>query len=208
MASLSMVCSGIGRHVPSASLSLLTGSSRTGSVSLKMAPCAAKGSTRSGLLHCSFVPSSALSSLSASSSFSGKDKLIINFILFAELGLVEIGDFSCRLDWFEIGMLMKILNRTVSFMVKLGLFKGSSLGFGFNSNIGVSTTKRRGLVVRAKKYALCQTKRNRSRKSLARTHGFRKRMSTTSGRAVIKRRRAKGRWELAPKSSPRTGKRA
>ncbi|XP_009797384.1 large ribosomal subunit protein bL34c-like [Nicotiana tabacum] len=155
MASLSVVCSGIGRHVPSASLSLLTGSSRTSSVSLKMAPCAATASTRSGLLHCSFVPSSALSSLSASSSFSG-----------------------------------------------------SSLGFGFNSNIGVTTTKRRGLVVRAKKYALCQTKRNRSRKSLARTHGFRKRMSTTSGRAVIKRRRAKGRWELAPKSSPRTGKRA
>ncbi|KAK4737333.1 hypothetical protein R3W88_001030 [Solanum pinnatisectum] len=85
---------------------------------------------------------------------------------------------------------------------------GSSFGFGFNSNIGVCTTKRRGLVVQAKKYALCQTKRNRSRKSLARTHGFRKRMSTTSGRATIQRRRAKGRWDLCPKSSPRTGKRA
>ncbi|MCD7448283.1 hypothetical protein HAX54_040396 [Datura stramonium] len=159
MASLSMgnwVCSGIGNHGPSASLSLLTGSSRmTSSVSFKMAASAAKASTRSGLLHCSFVPSSALSTLSASTFFSG-----------------------------------------------------SSLGFGFNSHIGVSTTKRRGLVVRAKKYALCQTKRNRSRKSLARTHGFRKRMSTTSGRAVIQRRRAKGRWDLCPKSSPRTGKRA
>ncbi|TMX03097.1 hypothetical protein EJD97_018275 [Solanum chilense] len=156
MASLSMgswVCSGIGNHRPSASLSLRTGSSTTTtSVSLKMA---ANASTHSGLLHCSFLPSSALSTLSSSTSFSG-----------------------------------------------------SSFGFGFNSNIGVSTTKRRGLVVQAKKYALCQTKRNRSRKSLARTHGFRKRMSTTSGRATIQRRRAKGRWDLCPKSSPRTGKRA
>ncbi|KAL3347832.1 hypothetical protein AABB24_021468 [Solanum stoloniferum] len=156
MASLSMgssVCSGIGNHGPSASLYLRTGYSRiTTSVSLKMA---SNASTRSGLLHCSFVPSSALSTLSSSTSFSG-----------------------------------------------------SSFGFGFNSNTGVSTTKRRGLVVQAKKYALCQTKRNRSRKSLARTHGFRKRMSTTSGRATIQRRRAKGRWDLCPKSSPRTGKRA
>ncbi|KAH0725329.1 50S ribosomal protein L34, chloroplastic [Solanum stenotomum] len=153
MASLSMgswVCSGIGNHGPSASLSLRTGSSRM--TTLKMA---SNASTRSGLLHCSFLPSSALSTLSSSTSFSG-----------------------------------------------------SSFGFGFNSNIGVSTTKRRGLVVQAKKYALCQTKRNRSRKSLARTHGFRKRMSTTSGRATIQRRRAKGRWDLCPKSSPRTGKRA
>ncbi|KAH0689210.1 hypothetical protein KY290_005726 [Solanum tuberosum] len=61
----------------------------TTSVSLKMA---ANASTHSGLLHCSFVPSSALSALSSSKSFSGSS-------------------------------------------------------FGFNSNIGVSTTKRRGLVV-------------------------------------------------------------
>ncbi|XP_060197503.1 large ribosomal subunit protein bL34c [Lycium barbarum] len=149
MACLSMVCSGIRNHAPSASLSLHSGSSRM--TTLKMGG----SSGRPGLLHCSFVPSSALSTSSASISFSG-----------------------------------------------------SSFGFGFNSSIGVSTPKRRGLVVRAKKYALCQTKRNRSRKSLARTHGFRKRMSTTSGRAVIQRRRAKGRWDLCPKSSPRTGKRA
>ncbi|GKV36828.1 hypothetical protein SLEP1_g44919 [Rubroshorea leprosula] len=65
-----------------------------------------------------------------------------------------------------------------------------------------------GLVVRAGKAALCQTKRNRSRKSLVRTHGFRKRMRTTSGRAILKRRRAKGRWVLCPKSYPNRGKRA
>ncbi|KAI3997753.1 hypothetical protein MKX01_007640 [Papaver californicum] len=49
----------------------------------------------------------------------------------------------------------------------------------------------RGLVVRAGKAALCLTKRSRSRKSLARTHGFRLRMRTTGGRATLKHRRAK-----------------
>ncbi|GAY34707.1 hypothetical protein CUMW_012860 [Citrus unshiu] len=72
-------------------------------------------------------------------------------------------------------------------------FSGLSLGLDFNSNVWVRKQKRQGLVVRAGKAALCQTKRNRSRKSLARTHGFRRRMRTTSGRAILKRRRAKGR---------------
>ncbi|KAG8385458.1 hypothetical protein BUALT_Bualt03G0047400 [Buddleja alternifolia] len=88
------------------------------------------------------------------------------------------------------------------------LIPGSSLGLDFNSSTGMRADKRRGLVVNAKKYALCQTKRNRSRKSLARTHGFRKRMSTTSGRAIISRRRAKGRWNLCTKTNPNSGKRA
>ncbi|GLU22885.1 hypothetical protein SLE2022_389260 [Rubroshorea leprosula] len=87
-------------------------------------------------------------------------------------------------------------------------FSGLSLGLDFNSDIGMKKKRGNGLVVRAGKAALCQTKRNRSRKSLARTHGFRKRMRTTSGRAILKRRRAKGRWVLCPKSYPNRGKRA
>ncbi|KAL3522450.1 hypothetical protein ACH5RR_015284 [Cinchona calisaya] len=146
-------------NVPSASLSLLTGSRTTTTTtsqgSLKFAAKAKVSHSNSGLLHCSFLAPSSSLSFSSNSAFSGL-----------------------------------------------------SLGLDMYSNSLVKTGKRNGLVVLAKKYALCQTKRNRSRKSLARTHGFRKRMSTTSGRAVIKRRRAKGRWDLCPKSNPNSGKRA
>ncbi|KAK8642069.1 hypothetical protein V6N13_011431 [Hibiscus sabdariffa] len=132
-------------QIPSASLNLLTGSSRRISISSNAAN---NPKACSSLLHCSFLPS-----LSLHSSFSGL-----------------------------------------------------SLGMDFSSNNGLGNGKRRGLVVRAGKPALCQTKRNRSRKSLARTHGFRTRMRTTSGRAILKRRRAKGRKVLCTKSNPNRGK--
>lgn len=108
---------------------------------------------------------------------------------------------------FESVHLFILLNELLHFSCYYYI-TGSSLGLDLNSGIGMASQKRRGFVVRAKKYALCQTKRNRSRKSLARTHGFRKRMSTTSGRATIKRRRAKGRWKLCTKTNPNSGKRA
>ena len=84
---------------------------------------------------------------------------------------------------------------------------GLSLGINLTSSIGIGSDRCRRLVVRASRYQLCQTKRNRSRTSLARTHGFRRRMRTTSGRALLKRRRDKGRKILCTKSSPNDGKR-
>ncbi|KAI4304408.1 hypothetical protein MLD38_039923 [Melastoma candidum] len=137
---------------PSASLALITGT-RGPSASLRPAGCSS--GRRSGLLHCSFLPTSS-----------------------SPLSL------TCHPS-----------------------FAGSSLGLDFNAHTGGKAQKRHGLIVRAGKPALCLTKRNRSRKSLARTHGFRVRMRTTSGRAVLKRRRAKGRWVLCTKSNPNSGKR-
>ncbi|PIN18852.1 hypothetical protein CDL12_08481 [Handroanthus impetiginosus] len=85
------------------------------------------------------------------------------------------------------------------------LFLRVIVGLDLNSSTGRRADKTRGLVGRAAKYTICQTKRNGSRKSLARTHGFHKRMSTTRGRAVIKHRRAKGTVDFVHKNPPSVG---
>ncbi|KAI3995254.1 hypothetical protein MKX01_032056 [Papaver californicum] len=64
-------------------------------------------------------------------------------------------------------------------------FSGISLGMNLDMNKGLIRDKIRGLLVREGKASLCFTKRSRSRKSLARTHGFHLRMRTTGGRAIL-----------------------
>lgn len=189
---------------PSASLSLLTGSRTRTSVSLNVKTSSPTSSVM--LLHCAFTSSSSLS-FTSGSSFSGG--LFFQFISFCFLlALLVLIECWSRKLWRGLSGLI-LISWAWFIQSFCWLFcSGSSLGLDLNSSTGMVGSKRRGLVVRAKKYALCQTKRNRSRKSLARTHGFRKRMSTTRGRAVINRRRAKGRWTLCTKSNPNSGKRA
>ncbi|KAL9269861.1 Large ribosomal subunit protein bL34c-like protein [Drosera capensis] len=84
-------------------------------------------------------------------------------------------------------------------------FSGLSLALNL-TDTGMGSKRGDRLVVKAGRAALCLTKRSRSRKSLARTHGFRRRMRTTGGRAILKRRRAKGRWVLCTKTHHNRGK--
>lgn len=139
--------------------------------------------------------------------YSGPVKNMPASVILSLLSFSWILDFI--LFYHFLALVWTSVECTYLSLVLISYNVGASLGLNFNQNAAVTTDRRRGFVVRAaKKYQLCQTKRNRSRKSLARTHGFRKRMRTTSGRAVIKRRRAKGRWNLCPKSNPNSGKRA
>lgn len=74
MACVSMatsICFTANYSVPSASLSLLTGS-RTIPSRLSLTTAAAKPHSSSGLLHCSFVAPSSSLSFSSNSSFAGK----------------------------------------------------------------------------------------------------------------------------------------
>ncbi|XP_070678059.1 large ribosomal subunit protein bL34c-like [Malus domestica] len=93
-------------------------------------------------------------------------------------------------------------------LATMPIFLCLSLGLDLSSSVGVGRKRGSGLVVKAGKAALCLSKRSRSRKSLAQAHGFRRRMRTTGGRAMMKRRRAKGRKVLCTKSNPSSGKRA
>ncbi|KAM1193721.1 hypothetical protein ACFX13_020971 [Malus domestica] len=90
----------------------------------------------------------------------------------------------------------------------ISAFSGLSLGLDSSSSVEVRRRRGCGLVVRTGKAALCLIKRSRSRKSLVQTHGFRCRMRTTGGRAMMKRQRAKGRKVLCTKSNSNCGKRA
>lgn len=141
-----------------------------------MFPTSSIGRSPSPLLGSTFLSSS---SISFRSSFSGTLK-----------------------RWYPSSFLV-----VVFFWFKQWFILGLSLGISFDGQSKAAPMRRRGLEINAaKKYQLCQTKRNRSRKSLARTHGFRRRMRTTGGRAILQRRRAKGRKLLCTKSHNHTGK--